>query len=227
MKWMYGVSDKVRAAVFLLLTGVLLLAGNVWLRSLLASTSHSFLSIYNDRLVPAAELFHVNDLMYSKRILIEKALAKHPEGTRLDGDAADQLGKYNHQLDSIIAAYETTYLVAEEREGLNKLKIKIDEYNQQEGRILQWHEPSLASAYYQSHVVPVFDQVHRQTLELSNIQTRVGAQLLDGSEDALGSANLLNYLHIGMVVLIILLVQALIWTSRSIIPKKPQKFHLN
>lgn len=221
MRWMYAIRYKAGAALLLAVIVLVILAGSFWERSLFTTINNSFLSIYKDRLIPAAEMFHVNDLMYNKRLLLEKHLSEDADNKNC---LQTQLTDLNTKIDSIIAAFETTHLVDEESGALEHLKNRIDEYNRLEQLYLT---ESFSDTEYQQKIIPVFEAVNHDIIRLSNIQTQVGQQLLRGSETAFGSASLVNYLQIGMVVIIALLIQALLLTSRSTIPKKPQNFHLN
>ncbi|ELR70461.1 hypothetical protein C900_03715 [Fulvivirga imtechensis AK7] len=186
--------------------------------------NHSFTSIYKDRLVPAAEWFHVNDIMYSKRLLLEKHLLGHDE---LPADVVrDKLAVHNAQIDSIIEAFETTYLVHEESDALHLFKAKMMQYNDIEHRYVSLEAGTKMKGYGQE-LEPLFNELNRQIVRLGDIQTKVGKELVQGSEYTMGSASMLNSLQIAMAVVIALLVQILLWTSRSVMPKKPQKFHLN
>lgn len=221
MRWMYAIRYKAGAALLLTIIVLVILAGSFWERSLFTTINNSFLSIYKDRLIPAAEMFHVNDLMYHKRLLLENHLSKTVDN---QSNLQAQLAVHNARIDSILAAFETTYLVDEESSALEHLKNRIDEYNRLEQQYLT---EAFSDAEYEQKIIPVFEAVNHDIIQLSNIQTQVGQQLLRGSETAFGSASLVNYLQMGMVVIIALLIQALLLTSKSAVPKKPQNFHLN
>lgn len=222
MKWMYRIRNKAGAALVLTIVIVIIMAGGVWERTLLTHMNSSFMSIYKDRLVPAAELFYVNDIMYNKRLLLEKYLLGDAD---LPVDVVRaRISDHNVQIDSIVRAFETTYLVDEENQALQLFKAKVEKYNQLEDRYLS---ESGNVSDYQQELVPLFQEVNRQIIRLGDIQTKIGKQLLTGSEHTMGSASMLNSLQIAMAVIIALLVQMLLWTSRSTLPKKPQNFHLN
>ena len=70
MKWIYGLENKNKPAVLLLVIVITIVASNFLEKKCITDMSKSISSIYKDRLGPAAGLFQINDLMFTKRLLL-------------------------------------------------------------------------------------------------------------------------------------------------------------
>ncbi|MGV3587835.1 MAG: MCP four helix bundle domain-containing protein [Adhaeribacter sp.] len=224
MKWLYGIQQKSKTALLLLAIVVTIMGSNFLEKKYFTDINQSVSSIYNDRLIPAAELFHANDIMYKKRLALEKYLVNPAsQDFKL---IKKQLAAHNSQIDSIILAYEATYLVDEESTSLDHFKASVRQYNKLETEYLA-NKESLAADTYEKKMGPLFLAIHKDLVQLSSIQTSVGKELMNGSRHISSGAYLVSNLQTAIVVVIMLVVYGLLLTSRSLIPKKFQKFHLN
>ncbi|GEO06580.1 hypothetical protein AAE02nite_42440 [Adhaeribacter aerolatus] len=224
MKWIYSIQQKSKTALLLLAVVVTILGSNFLEKKFFTDINQSVTSIYKDRLIPAAELFHANDIMYKKRLLLEKYLVNPAQQDY--GAVKKQLAGLNTQIDSIILAYETSYLVDEESASLHHFKTSVRQYNQLEEQHLA-NAATSALNTYDKKMEPLFYAIHQDLVQLSSIQTSVGKELLNGSKNISSGAYLVSNLQTAVVVVIMIVVYALLLSSRSLIPKKFQKFHLN
>jgi len=224
MKWLYSIQQKSKTALLLLAVVVTILGSNFLEKKYFTDINQSVSSIYNDRLIPAAELFHANDIMYKKRLVLEKYLVN--PAYQDFGLVKKQLAAHNSQIDSIIRAYEATYLVDEESTSLHHFKASVRQYNQLENEFLA-NTASLTADTYEKKMMPLFLAIHKDLVQLSSIQTSVGKELVNGSRNISSGAYLVSNLQTAIVVIIMLVVYGLLLTSRSLIPKKFQNFHLN
>jgi hypothetical protein len=138
-----------------------------------------------------------------------------------------QLQICNARIDSLLQAYELTYLVEEESRKLKDFKRMVSAYNMREGLYLSGRPAQGYLRNYTTVMGPLFKQMHLELMSLSRIQTAEGLALLEGSQVITGNASLISNLQIAMVVVIALAVQALLRSSRSLIPKNLQNFRLN
>src|SRR5688500_17550119 len=114
MKWVYRIQNRTRMALMFLVVVLVLLGCSFLEKIFITDLSHSVSSIYKDRLIPATELFHINDLMHERRLLLVKL--EHQPANR---DAiGQQLAHHHSRIDSILHEYEKTFLVAEESQIL-------------------------------------------------------------------------------------------------------------
>ncbi|MGV3503884.1 MAG: MCP four helix bundle domain-containing protein [Adhaeribacter sp.] len=225
MKWMYGMEGRNTPAVLMLIIVVTILISNFLEKKFMTDMGKSLSSIYQDRLVPAAGLFQINDLMFTRRLTLEEYLLK-PEPQRRD-QVSRELGRHSARIDSLIRAYEATYLVAEESRQLGNFKQKVHQYRALESRYLSGTLPENQWQNFAREIGPLFKQMHGELMALSHIQTVEGAHLLEGSRAITGKADLIGNLQIALVVVIVLAVQALLRRSRALWTKKMQNFRLN
>ena len=226
MKWTYSIQQKSKTAVLLMVVVATIIGCNYLEKKFFTDINQSVSSIYNDRLIPAAELFHANDIMYKKRLILEKYLVNPArQDYRL---VKEQLVAHNAQIDSIILAIETSYLVDEESTSLYHFKKSVNQYNQLEEVYLAKAEAlPLPADTYDKEMCSLFKAIHEDLVLMSSIQTSVGKELLKGSRTISGSATLISNLQSAIVVVIMLIVYALLLSSRSLIPKNFQDFRLN
>jgi hypothetical protein len=225
MKWMNGIEEKRKPAVVLLVIIMAIVASNFLEKKFITEMSRSISSIYEDRLVPAAGLFQINDLMFTKRLVLEEYLLD-PDPQRRE-EAGHKLAVCNGRIDSLILAYEATYLVAEETLALKDFKQKVRAYNVLEALSLSGGPAESQVHNYAREVGPVFKEVHGELMSLSRIQTAEGRQLLEGSRVISGHASLISNLQMALVVVIALAVQALLSRSRILVSTKLPDFRLN
>ncbi|MDQ3292002.1 MAG: MCP four helix bundle domain-containing protein [Bacteroidota bacterium] len=226
MKFLYGIHRKAKPALLLMVVVAIILGSSFLEKSLMKDMNTSVSSIYKDRLIPASELFYINDLMYNKRLLLEKYLAQPTaENTKV---TQNQLAAYSTQIDSIVRKFETTYLVAEESRSFKEFKAEMDQYNALEKTLLHSASGNAISAADQKEIAQVFSQIHHELFLLSAIQVKVGEELVHSSEATTGSARMLSNLQIAIVVIVTLVIQqALLLDSNPLIPKNLKNFRLN
>ena len=223
MKWIYSIQQKSKTALLLMVVVATILGCNFLENKFFTDINKSVSSIYNDRLIPAAELFHVNDLMYKKRLILEKYLVNPAQQDyRM---VKRELANHNAQIDSIVLSFEATYLVDEETASLQHFKKSVHQYNKLEEICLA--KTAVSSDTYEMSLAPLFKDIHEDLVQLSSIQTSIGKELVNGSKVTSTGANLINNLQISIVVIIMVVVYALLLSSRSLIPKNFQDFHLN
>jgi hypothetical protein len=224
MKWIYSIQQKSKTAILLMVVVTTIMGCNFLVNKFFTDINKSVSSIYNDRLVPATELFHANDIMYKKRLILEKYLMSPAQQ---DNSAVkQQLTAYNTQIDSIVRAYEATYLVDEESTSLHHFKKTVQQYNQLENAYLA-SANNVTPDTYEKNLGPLFKAIHQDLVQLSSIQTSVGKDLFNGSKTITSGANLISNLQMAIVVIIMVVVYTLLLTSRSLIPKNLKDFRLN
>ncbi|RZK64507.1 MAG: hypothetical protein EOO95_10855, partial [Pedobacter sp.] len=95
--------------------------------------NESFISMYNDRLVPATDLYFVAENLYHKNTILQDALVNN-ESQSLNSQL--QIKKHNQKIDSVINKYELTLLVKQEKAFLKDLKIALNIQGQLESKML-------------------------------------------------------------------------------------------
>lgn len=159
-------------------------------------------SIYQDRLVPTAIIASLNAKIYQKRLLLEPyVLGKTKPDANQIGFALNRL---NRQIDSLLIEFGQTKLTVKEAEQLTLLKQRLNSYNQLEQEMttklvdqLQAQQVLFIGTGYTT-----FGQVAQTLIELSNLQLRVGEQLLNQSRGQTNYIYVLTTIQIGLVMVV-------------------------
>ncbi len=224
MQLLYKIHHKTKPALLLMVVVLIVLGSSFLEKRFMHDMNSSVSSIYKDRLIPAAELFYMNDLMYNKRSILDQYLSQPTASQRKK--TSQQLAVYTQQIDSTIQKFETTYLVAEEDRSLQKFKAKMNRYNALEQQLLSQSATMPQSA--NQEIAQIFKAIHRELVLLSDIQIKVGEELLHDSDAIQGNARILSNLQIAVIVIITLVVQqALLLDRHPLLPKNLKNFRLN
>ncbi|OON66833.1 MCP four helix bundle domain-containing protein [Hymenobacter sp. CRA2] len=217
------IHHKAKPTALFLVVLLVVLGSSFWEKRLLHDMNTSVSSLYQDRLLPAAGLFQLNDLMYSKRQLLTSYQSR--PSTARQRYAQVQLGGHNVQVDSILARYEATYLVAEEVQVFGALKARLRQYNALEQELLT---ATGSTELVQARLEQQFARIHDDLTHLNQIQQRVGQELSKSSQDMEVDAGLVSNLKIVVLVICTLaILQALLLDRHALLPKSLKNFRLN
>ena len=233
MKWSFVIQQKLKAAMLLGGIMALIILATLLSRRNMEGIDKSFSSIYQDRLIPATTIIYLTENLYGKRLSLEEYLLTNGEGNKSEIRA--QLMSHNQSIDSLIRAFEKTYLVDEEAKSLTAFKSEVIRYTALEKSVL-----NLCSAGAQEEGKKLFAGAGANTFkntitnlnELTNIQSSIGKDLMRESKSDIASFGVISFLQIALAVIIGLMVLVLIQNS-SIINKpkitreKNRYFNLN
>lgn len=73
-KWLLTRAGKLKLMLAMILLAGMLFMANAFEKTQMASMDESFLSIYEDRLVPAVSIFQIQERLYRKRELLGEML---------------------------------------------------------------------------------------------------------------------------------------------------------
>ena len=215
MKWAFAIQRKIRLAIML---AVMMLF--VILFSLLESyninrITKSFNSIYEDRLIPAADLFAIADEIDNNRNKLFTFLFT-------DNVSPVEIGKYfqdsNRTLDSLISKYESTFLIKEETNYLQNLKKNLRIYQRDENILLSAAEidKEAAKKLYLKTTVELHNDLEADLRQLIKVQTEVGRQLLAESEKSQASSTLITQLQLVITIILGLIIMILVVTGNQV-----------
>lgn len=226
MKRLGRIRMRILAAILLGVGLSLLIFLNIMSRRSIGQINQSFTSIYNDRLIPATDIFYIMENLYKKRLTMEKFL--------FSGDSKKDLSykdikMYDQSIDSLILLYEKTYLVDNEFKCLNEFKIAISDYSRVENEILLLiQNGSIAEAkhIFESKGSDSFSSLINNLHDLTLIQSSEGEEIIKSSQTMLSDVRISSSLETAVVLLIIIAVQLVMLTTRKLnFPY--QKFNLN
>ncbi len=221
MKIFLAIKPKIKIALILLILIIIVLSGTLFERRFVSSINESNSSIYNDRLVPANEMFRLADQMLERHLLVEDFLAS--KGKISVVETQTLLNQNKQTIDTLLTAFETTYLVKAETESLGQLKMHLKNYTVVESSVvLSGPETE------ELHLLRTeFLRVHQELKTLSAIQLRIGQDLFSDSEKTMVDAHALSDFQIIIIILLCILAQIFILSSKSIASPIEQNHHLN
>ncbi len=217
MKWSFVIKEKLKAALLLGGIMVAIIAGSLIARYNMQGIDKSFSSIYQDRLIPATTIIYLAENLYGKRLTLEKYLLSEKGGT--SEEITSGLGIYDTTIDSLIKAFEKTYLVDQEATSLAAFKNRVDEYVLLEKMILNLHASGHSAAgkeLFEGVGASTFQTTITNLNELTTIQSNVGKELMRESKSDMASFGLISFVQIALAIVIGLIVLVLIQNSKII-----------
>lgn len=184
--------------------------------------NESFISMYNDRLIPATDLYFIAENLYHKDAVLQD-IASGGNSTSLHQHTI--IKRHNERIDSVINKYELTMLVKEEEIFLADFKLALRNQQQLERKML-----SLAG--YEAEIIyeAVGKNASIQTLAklsaLIKIQTKVGNELMKDSRILVSGTKIYSTLQ-GILAVIIGIMIVSIVSASNMVKIQNDKFNLN
>lgn len=193
------------------------------------SMNKSFISMYNDRLIPAADLFYIAENANAKKLCLEDALYGRPGQQIEKGNLEVVVRQFNKRMDSLISKYQKTYLVGAEKTGLAALNAMLFRSRQLEKQVLELiltGNQAAAQSYYEHRYMAVAELAVQQLSDLMAIQKQIGEELIKDSEFMVSGSKLYSALQIALAIVIGMLIVGLVFSS-NMVKISNDKFHLN
>jgi hypothetical protein len=216
MKWTYSIRQKMTAALLLGLVFVLVFIKNRMDSSNVSSLGSSFSSVYEDRLVVEMYIYELSNLLYQKKMLLDNCEGSYE---------AARIGDFHSSIREIVGAYGKTVLTEEEAVLFDSLKRSLQE--------LALHEQSLMSKPFAGEARDI-EQIDRSFASatnylkgLSDIQIEVGKSMNERSKRLVASNSLLTHFEMVLLILIGIIIQSLIFASRTIATRFPDAPGMN
>ncbi|MBL7871885.1 MAG: MCP four helix bundle domain-containing protein [Cyclobacteriaceae bacterium] len=217
MKWIYGIRQKAQVAFLLAIILVGILVKNIMERNNVSELGDSFSSVYEDRLVVESYIYQLSGHLYQKKLIFDNCTAA--------GDVMtykNQLDTHNSDIANLIHEYEKTKFTEKESAFFQSFKNSIR-------KIIFLENEYWMSSRERSN--PELDEQFKLAAtdlqHLSAIQLAEGKILSDQSKKIVAGSTLLTQFEAGMIVVMGLIIQALVFASRSIVPKVAQNHLLN
>ena len=223
MKWTYGIRQKATASVLLALVLGLVMLNNLVERNQIRRLDKSFSSMYEDRLLAESYLFQLYDQLQQKSELFQASLqGKHPDVMHFDFEL------YQQKLKAILEKFEKTQLTNAEADKYQHFKTilanmsaidaqvmaKTQENGQVQAKLIERSEASTTNAF-------------AVLAELSEIQTTEGQVLRSQSKRIMLGNLSASYFEMAILVIIALLIQALVLSTKTLQLPKTQGSNLN
>ncbi len=208
MNWTYSIQQKTTAAILLTVVVAVVFVINRLESNKINELGTSMNSVYEDRLLVENYIFRLSGLLYEKKILLDQCTSAKPtaELTRI-------LSNQNTDIEELVDHYSLTYLTKQEAMLFNMFKKEIAKIEREECQFLK----STAEGHNGNQVALTNNFYSATSLlrELSNLQVNVGRSANERSKQLVAGTNLLTHFELAMLVVIGLLVQALLFSSKS------------
>lgn len=222
MKWIYAVGQKSKAALILSLVFVFIIAKN-WLdKKNVLELGSSFSSVYEDRLLAESYIYKISDHLYQKKIMLDNCT--FPENNR---QLQTRLHQYNASINQLILNYENTHLTPTELTFFKKLKHTIFKIRTLEANYFQAKKQGLQTDNIHLHMDQEYTRAAGNLHQLSGIQVAEGKLLNDKSKRIIAGSNLLTQFELALLIGIGIVIQVLIFATKSVLPRFPQNPGLN
>lgn len=228
MKDLYSIKPKKRKRLILLLSAffaLLLITEFIEKRSL-KSIDQDFSSLYQDRLLPASQIYELSEILHEKRMLFEDI--KH-NGDYNAAFNLNEIKTYNSKMDQVLQDYSQTYLVEREKVYFEDFQKHYKEYLVLENTILEnLREEDFTTASYliNKNANDYFKVLNLDLHNIASIQPEVGQQLMAHYKSSSGITSLLYYFKIALTILIGVFVLRLLGLEKLLRQPK-QQFELN
>lgn len=222
MKFAFSLKNKLKIAFLLFCIMCCTLLIRFLEDKSVTKINESFISMYNDRLVPATDLYFIAENLYHKNAILQDALADesmHPS------KSISKIANHNHKIDSVINKYELTMLVAQEKTFLNDLKNALSVQQKLETEVL-----NLAGEQGKEIYESVGRNAATQTLTklsaLIKIQSKVGDELIKDSKIFVSGTKIYSTFQ-GILAVIIGIMIVSIVSASNMVKIQNDKFNLN
>ncbi|MCO6358516.1 MCP four helix bundle domain-containing protein [Roseivirga pacifica] len=200
MKWTYSIRQKMTAAGILAAVMGLVLINNLSERRNFQQLEDSIASIYQDRLLVESYIFKLYDNLQRHEELLD---------TQASAQTIQEIKTLAAERNALIALYEETYITEEEAKHFDALKKSLSEIEILDESTLANNKFSIQSAQPTKSAI-----THLSAL--SQIQTTEGASLMDRSERIIGGSISNSQLEMVLVICLAIIVQALVFSSKSL-----------
>jgi len=212
----YNIRHKGKIALLLFVLICLEILNAVSHKNNISEMGEACSSVYQDRLVAQDYLYKLEGQVYHRKLAIEK-------DAETDQPAME---RQNRQSLEIIAGYEKTKLTAAEKELLDQLKQQLQAVFALETQLMAQpatdRKPGLLKQYEEQT-----DALLKNLHALSDIQIAEGRHLTDNSMKLVQFSTVQNQFNWALILIIGIVIQALVFASRSTLPRLPQNEQLN
>lgn len=224
MKFAFSLKNKLKTAFLLFCIMCCTLMIRFLEDKSVAKINGSFISMYNDRLVPATDLYFIAENLYYKNAILQEVL--------LGNDAVKgstvlvKMNKHNRKIDSVINKYELTFLVKQEKNYLNEFKKALFVQQRVEARMLNIATAEEGRTIYESTGKNAVNQTLAKLSALIKIQSKVGNDLIKDSRIFVSGTKIYSTLQVILAIVIGIMIVNIVSAS-NMVKITNDKFNLN
>lgn len=224
MKFAFSLKNKLKTAFLLFCIMCCTLMIRFLEDKSVEKINDSFISMYNDRLIPATDLYFIAENLYYKNAILQELL--------LGNDAAEgstmlvNMNNHNRKIDSVINKYGLTFLVKQEKNYLNEFKKALLVQQRIEATMLNMASAEEGRSIYESTGKKAVNQTLAKLSALIKIQSKVGNELIKGSKIFVSGTKVYSTLQVVLAIVIGIMIVNIVSAS-NMVKITNDKFNLN
>ncbi|WP_190300274.1 MCP four helix bundle domain-containing protein [Rufibacter hautae] len=212
---------KTKAALLLAVVMVLVLAKNTLDNKTVTKLGSSFATVYEDRLLVESYIYQLSGHLYQKKMLVDNSFYAGN-----DGKLASGLQENNKAIATLLTEFGKTELTHAEARYLAAFNQNHQALQALENQYLQQVGGEAAQPAKQK-LDAKFQLATNYLNHLSRIQVAEGKRLNDSTKQMMAGSEVLTQLAFVLVISIGIMIQVLIFASKSKFSKFPQNPMLN
>jgi hypothetical protein len=222
MKWTYSIKQKTTTAILLAAILGLVMWNNFEQSRQFEKMANSFSSLYEDRLIAESYIYRISELIHRKRQMIDNPLPRDTEKTFeavvLQSDTL---------IEGLMDQYRETELTVNESKHFEHLLSGMESLAIVEKEYLASEPDSENNLLLKGSIKTLLDRNLQDLSNLSDIQIAEGKQMNRASKATLMSNVASSQLETTFLIIIAVIIQMLIFASRSMRSLLTQKPNLN
>ncbi|MEH3115133.1 MCP four helix bundle domain-containing protein [Pedobacter terrae] len=224
MKFAFSLKNKLKTAFLLFCIMCCTLMIRFLEDKSVEKINDSFISMYNDRLVPATDLYFIAENLYYKNAILQEILIGNDA---LHGSTLlVKMNRHNRKIDSVINKYELTFLVKQEKSYLNEFKKALLAQQHLETKMLNIGSAKDGRTIYKSTGKKAVNQTLAKLSALIKIQSKVGNDLIRDSRIFVSGTKVYSTLQVILAIVIGIMIVNIVSAS-NMVKITSDKFNLN
>lgn len=199
---------------------LLIFSTNILDKQYFSELQDSFSSVYKDRLLVESYVYRLSNQLHKKKLILNDLNGSNKQ------EVKQKNKKLDDSIDALIKQYETTRLTRLEAEFFADLKSSLSSLYRLESNYINKGVDNPTDNLY-SLIEAQHQRLSTDLDQLSEIQLSESKNIIDKSNRIIAASNLTSQFEICMLIIMGLIIQALIFTSKSISSKFPQSSSLN
>ena len=218
MKWVYAIKYKLQAALVLTIIVFLVFAKNIMDKRNMTELGKDFISFYEDRLVVESYIFRITEQLFLMKLSVNNPI----EDKEL---LEKEIASYHTNILDLVEDFEATKLTKDEAFHLEQFKQMIlNSLNfTNNGFLIQTPSGKHAKDAFNNN----FEEAFMEIKVLSEIQLEEGEKLTRESGQIVDRSGLWTQLEMAVLVILLVIIYLLIFSSKSIKTKIRQQPSLN
>ncbi|WP_293789191.1 MCP four helix bundle domain-containing protein [uncultured Pedobacter sp.] len=224
MKFAFSLKNKLKTAFLLFCIMCCTLMIRFLEDKSVEKINNSFISMYNDRLVPATDLYLIAENLYHKNAILQEVLLGND--TAKGSTVLINMNAFDRKIDSVINKYELTFLVKQEKNYLNEFKKALFVQQRVEAKMLSISSEDEGRTIYESTGKHAVNQTLARLSALIKIQSKVGNDLIKDSRIFVSGTKVYSTLQVILAIVIGIMIVNIISAS-NMVKITNDKFNLN